>query len=271
MATSVREETILSLNESIAGAVGKKTSLFDQDHPRFLTRGVLAGAYLALGTAFAGVAGQAVEQLAPGLGAIVFAALFGLGLFAIVVLGAELATGSMMFFSYAAVTKQVSWGKATWIVFLTTVYNLIGVVLIGAALGVSAKFADMDPSHLLSTISIGKVEKPIGGMFVEGMVANFVVNMAIISGILSKEVVSKFVAIVPIIAIFVGLSTEHVVANFCVMVITLFASDPIPAAMTMGSISLNWTVVWIGNFIGGGLLMGGVYAWLNKGTKVYRD
>lgn len=261
----------MSLNESVAAAVDKKVILFDQDQPRFLTRGVLAGAYLALGTAFAGVAGQAVEQLAPGLGAMVFAALFGLGLFAIVVLGAELATGSMMFFSYAAATKQVRWGKAVWIVFLTTVYNLIGVILIGAALGVSAKFADMDPSHLLSTISSGKVEKSVQGMLVEAMVANFVVNMAIIGGILSKEVVSKFFAIVPIIAIFVGLSTEHVVANFCVMVITLFASDPIPAAMTVGSVSLNWVVVWAGNFLGGGILMGGVYAWLNKGPQEYRD
>src|SRR5699024_7215912 len=172
--------------------------------------------------------------------------------FSIVILGAELATGSMMFFCYGAATKQHSWGKGVWMVFLTTIYNLIGVVIIGAALGMSAKFADMDPTHLLSTISIGKVEKPIGG-------------------ILAKEVVSKFFVIVPIIAIFVGLSTEHVIANFCVMVIALFSSDPIPAAMTVGSISINWVVVWIGNFIGGGLLMGGVYAWLNKGPKEYRD
>lgn len=261
----------MSLNESIEAGVSKKLVLFDQDQPRFAVRGILAGAYLTLGTAFAGVAGQVTENLAPGTGSIVFAALFGLGLFSIVILGAELATGSMMFFSYGAATKQHSWGKGVWMVFLTTIYNLIGVVIIGAALGMSAKFADMDPTHLLSTISIGKVEKPIDGMLVEGMVANFVVNMAIIGGILAKEVVSKFFVIVPIIAIFVGLSTEHVIANFCVMVIALFSSDPIPAAMTVGSISINWVVVWIGNFIGGGLLMGGVYAWLNKGPKEYRD
>lgn len=261
----------MSLNDSIEAGVGKKVTLFDEDQPRFAVRGVLAGAYLALGTGFAGVAGQAVEQVAPGVGSIVFAALFGLGLFAIVILGAELATGSMMFFSYGATTKQVGWGKAIFIVFMTTVYNLIGVALIAAALGMSAKFAGMDPTHLLSTISEGKVEKSPQGMLVEGMVANFVVNMAIIGGIFAKEIVSKFFVIVPIIAIFVGLSTEHVIANFCVMLITVFGSDPIPAAMTFGSISLNWVIVWIANFIGGGLLMGGVYAWLNEGPEAYRD
>ena len=48
----------MSLNESVAAAVDKKVILFDQDQPRFLTRGVLAGAYLALGTAFAGAESQ---------------------------------------------------------------------------------------------------------------------------------------------------------------------------------------------------------------------
>src|SRR5699024_12784745 len=108
----------------------------------------------------------------PGLGAMVFVALFGLGLFAIVVFGAELATGSIMFFSYGAATKQVSWGKAVWIVVLTTVYNLIGVILIGAALGVSAKFADMDPSHLLCAISSGKLDISLQGRLVGAMLAS---------------------------------------------------------------------------------------------------
>ena len=261
----------MSLNETIEAGVHKKIALFDEDQPRFGVRSILAGVYLALGTAFAAVVGNVVEPFVPGLGAQIFAALFGLGLFAIIILNAELATGSMMFMSYGASTKQVSWGKAIWVVFMTTFYNLIGVAIIGAALAMSAKFADMDATHLLTTISEGKLEKSPQGLFVEGMVANFVVNMAIVGGIFAKEIVSKFFVVVPIIAIFVGLSLEHVIANFCVMVITLFAADPLPAVMTFGSISINWIIVWIGNFIGGGLLMGGVYAWLNKGPEVYRD
>ena len=51
----------------------------------------------------------------------------------------------------------------------------------------------------------------------------------------------------------------------------LFGSDPLPAALTVGNVALNWALVWIGNFIGGGLLIGGVYAWLNNGPEDYRD
>ena len=37
------------------------------------------------------------------------------------------------------------------------------------------------------------------------------------------------------------------------------------------SILTNWVIVWIGNLIGGGFLIGGVYAWLNRGNEAYRD
>nr|WP_253703297.1 formate/nitrite transporter family protein [Corynebacterium striatum] len=67
--------------------------------------------YLCIGTVFAGVVGQAVEELAPGLGSVTFALFFGLGLFAIVILGAELATGNMMYMVYGAMQKHLSWGQ----------------------------------------------------------------------------------------------------------------------------------------------------------------
>mgnify|MGYP001756700392 FL=1 len=53
--------------------------------------------------------------------------------------------------------------------------------------------------------------------------------------------------------------------------LTLFGSDPLPATLTVGNVALNWILVWIGNLIGGGLLIGGVYAWLNRGPEAYRD
>ncbi|MDD7582570.1 formate/nitrite transporter family protein [Corynebacterium sp. 32222D000AT] len=261
----------MSLNDSAAAAVNKKVTLLDKSFSRFAGRSTLAGVYLTVGTAFAGVVGNAVEQLAPGLGTPVFAMIFGLGLFAIVVLGADLATGNMMYMVYGAVNKQVSWGKGLWLLIVTTFFNLLGVILFAAAMGMSAKFSGMDPSHLIVTLSEGKLTKSPQGMFVEAILANFVVNMAIVGGIFAKEVVSKFFMIVPIIACFVGLGLEHVIANFCLFLLTAFGSDPLPAALTIGNVALNWTLVWLGNLVGGGFLIGGVYAWLNNGPEEYRD
>ncbi|MGV0425583.1 formate/nitrite transporter family protein [Corynebacterium tuberculostearicum] len=261
----------MSLNDAAKAAAVKKVTLLDESFSRFAVRSTLAGVYLCIGTAFAGVVGQAVNGVAPGLGAVTFALFFGLGLFAILILGADLATGNMMYMVYAASNKQVSWGKAFYLLLITTLFNLVGAVIFAAVMGMSAKFADMDPSHLLVTLSEGKLTKSPQGMLVEGIAANFVVNMGIVGAIFAKDIVSKFFVIIPIIGAFVGLGLEHVIANFCLFSLTLFGSDPLPATLTVGNVALNWILVWIGNLIGGGLLIGGVYAWLNRGPEAYRD
>ncbi len=263
----------MSLNETAAGAARKKVDLLEKDFGRYAARSVLAGVYLTLGTAFALVAGQVAEDLAPGvgLGALVFALLFGLGLYSIIILGAELATGNMMYMVYAAVQKAVSWGKAFLVLGVSTLFNLVGCLLIGFLLSQSTVFMGMGPDHLAATITDGKLNKDILQLLIEGAVANFVVNMAVMGAIFAKDYAGKFLTVVFIIAIFVGLGLEHIIANFSVMSIVMFAADPMVDSLNPGNVAVNWIVVWIGNVIGGGFLMGGVYAWLNRGSENYRD
>lgn len=260
----------MALQETIQAGAAKKVQLFDEEMPRFLVRALLAGIYLTIGTAFAAVAGNAVEQHAPGLGSIVFALFFGLGLFAIVILNTELATGGMMFMSWAAADKKLGWGKAVWIVVVMTVANLIGAIIFAIFMSQSAKLGSIDNTHLISTLVEGKLAKPFIGALMEAVFANFIVNMAIVGALHAKEIVSKFFVIVPLIAVFVGLGLEHVIANFSLMSLA-FVSDPLPAGYTATAILSNWVAVWIGNFIGGGLCIGALYAWLNHTKTVYKD
>lgn len=261
----------MSMNELAAGAVKKKVALLDQSPARFGMRAALAGVYLTLATAFAGVTAQAVEAQAEGLGSVVFACLFGLGLFAIIILNAELATGDMMYMVYGATQKKVGWGKAAGLVVFATLANLVGVVVIAAMIGFSTKFADMGPDHLIATLIDGKLAKSPSRLLVEAIGANFVVNMGVVGALFAKEIVSKFFVLVPIIAIFVGLGLEHVIANFSLVSLTFFGASSLPERMTAGAVALNWLIVWVGNVLGGGFLIGGVYAWLNLGPEEYRD
>jgi len=41
--------------------------------------------------------------------------------------------------------------------------------------------------------------------------------------------------------------------------------------MTVGSVLTNWFFAMIGNYIGGGLIIGLLYAWMNKDSEVYVD
>lgn len=268
----------MALNEIIAGAVSKKTELLHNDVPRFAVRATLAGAYLTLGTAFAAIVGYNLNTAVgnTAFGATVFGLLFGLGLYSIIILNADLATSNMMYMSYGSTQKMVGWGRGFGLVAVTTAFNLVGAILIAVALGYSARFNGFDQTHLISTLVEGKLNKGPFQVLVEATVANFVVNMAVVGQLFAKDFVSKFLTIVPIIAIFVVLGLEHVIANFSLMTVTLFAADfdasKLPENWTAGGVGLNWLMAFIGNYLGGGLLIGSVYAWLNTSKgEVYRD
>lgn len=252
------------IHSAVSEAVQTKVELFTTDVPRFAVRGVLAGAYLTLGTALAAVAGHTVEQYAPGIGLLVFAALFGLGLFAIVILDADLATGNMMFMSYGLVSRQVGWAVAAGILLVSTVANIVGALLVGLALGQATRFTGLGPDHLIGMLTELKMAKTPGTELPEAVLANFVVNMAVVGALRTRDLVGRFVVILPFIAIFVGLGLEHVIANISLFSLAVFSLTPLPDGFTLGATAANLSVVWIGNLVGGGVLIGGVYAWLHR-------
>ncbi|QGU06437.1 Nitrite transporter NirC [Corynebacterium occultum] len=261
----------MSLNDTVSKAIDKKVDLYSHDFWRFAVRSILAGVYLTIGTAMAAAVGNAVENLAPGLGSIVFGLLFFVGLFTIILLGAELATGNMMYLVYGAIRKDLSWFSAARILLVTTLFNLVGAVMVGFLLGQAKVFAVVDPGHLLSILSQGKLLKEPGQMFIEAVLANFVVNMGIVGATLIKEWSGKFLMLMVVIGAFVILGLEHLIANFSLFSLTFFSADPLIPEMNAAQVSLNWVLVFFGNILGGGFLMGGVYAWLNKGRESYRD
>lgn len=265
----------MTLQGALSGAVSKKDIIFFADTPRFAVRAILGGIYLTFATGLAGVVGNVAESLAPGhgLGALVFGMTFGLGLFIILVLNAELATSNMMYMGYAANAQVSSWARGIGVVLATTFFNLVGALIVGALIGYSAKFSDFDSSHFVATVVTGKLEKDALRTFIEANGANFVVNMGIIASLVMKDWVSKFFAVISIISIFVVLGLEHVIANFSLFSLAGFAGlfhGTLPDGFTAGAIATNWTFAFLGNLVGGAVI-GVVYGWLNRGDEAYRD
>ena len=168
-----------AVNAAADKAILKKAGLFADDPLRYSVRAILAGVYLTLGTAFAVVAGNAVEGVAPGLGAVVFGMCFFVGLAMILQVGAELATGTMMFMVFGVVRGHVSWLRAAGIILWTVVLNLVGAIIVAVMLGQSGKLGGLGADHLLATLSDGKLNKGPWGIFLEAILANFLVNVAI--------------------------------------------------------------------------------------------
>lgn len=273
--TQPREIPAGAFNEAATKAARKKTGLFTHDLPRYSVRAILAGAYLTLGTAFAAVGGAAAEKVAPGTGAFVFGMLFFIGLASILLLGAELATGTMMLMCFGASRRELSWPKALLIIVVTTVFNLVGAILVAVVIGQSAKLGGIGPDHLLGTLTEGKLTKTPTGIFLEATAANFVVNMAVVGSLLIKDYAGKFFFTQFVIGIFVVLGLDHLIANFSLFSLSFFTIDGGLPHLDPAHVLTNWGMAFLGNLLGGGVLIGSVYAWLNRGENAgaqgYRD
>ncbi len=86
-----------------------------------------------------------------------------------------------------------------------------------------------------------------------------------------KDDAGKVIAMIFIIFIFAFLGFEHVIANFSSFSLAFFASGGTLAAMTAGNVTVNLVLALLGNFVGGGLVIGLGYAWLNRTKSIYKD
>lgn len=257
----------MNFDGSLADSIGFKTYLYTYELPKFAVRSMLAGMFLTIMTAFATVASTQVESVAPGFGRFVFAAIFCLSLYVIVVLGAELATGNMMFMTYGSASGRLPWLKGFLMVVTCTLFNLLGVLLTAVLLVHVSALQPIGLDSFLAATLNAKLAKAPSLLFLEGIFANVVVNIGVLLAIQAgKDFTAKFLAIMLIVPAFAAMGYEHSIASFVVFALGGYGigAEHFPG-FTLGNGLENWVIVWVGNYIGGGLLMGGVYAWLNKG------
>ena len=136
----------------------------------------------------------------------------------------------------------------------------------------SAAYANLTHDSFISGVVEMKLARSNELVLLEGILANIFVNIAILSFVLVKDGGAKLWLVLSAIYMFVFLTNEHIAANFASFAIVKFsvAADSI-ANFGIGNILRHWGVTFIGNFIGGGLLMGLPYAFLNKNEDTYVD
>ena len=133
--------------------------------------------------------------------------------------------------------------------------------LVEAATGEQAVHSVAAKLHYLSSAS------GIGDLFVRAVLCNFMINLAMLliyNGFI-REDWSKIFAMLISVFVFAFLGLEHSVANtvlFTVVGLT-HGIDVLPA---LGNVA----VALLGNFVGGGLLIGGYYAYANDDSRWLR-
>jgi len=245
-------ELISALVESAT----QKTALRPID---LIIRGALAGALLAVSSAFATYA--AIQTGMPIVGALIFP----VGLAMIVLLGLELVTGAFGIIPLGMHARRVSASEMFMHWVWVFVGNLVGSVAFGAllAIALTTAFHAEDKTGLAQKIVLVATAKTAGyehagsfgliTVFVKAILCNWLVCLGVILGASSRSTFGKIAACWLPIVVFYALGFEHAVVN-------MYA---IPTGMLLGAkVSFAQWWLWnqipvtIGNLVGGYLFTG---------------
>jgi formate/nitrite transporter len=217
--------------------------------PILLVQGILAGAYISIGAI--GYLKLAAGITVPGLGNFLGAAVFPIGIIAVLFMQAELFTSDtmVMLAVYSGHTKV---RKIFKILFLILIANLIGAVFI-ALLSKHAGIFDEKAIVLIMEKAVHKVHMSFPKLLASSILCNIIVCTGVCLAYSCREEISKIALVWLSITVFVLSQTEHVVANMYYLLIAYFSG----ADITLTAILYNLSVAALGNFIGGGILVSG--------------
>lgn len=261
------DANISNFMNKIDGAVGKKEALFDQSKLRYLLRAIYAGIFLTLPTAIGIIVWDMISLDFPSMGKITYALIFPIGLAMIVYLNGELATSNMMYLFAGAHRRKLSWSKALTIIVICTLMNLVGAAIVGILIGNSSAAHYFNGDSAIITVINAKLDKDIWTLFLDGILANIFVNITIMGQMKMKDDTARLLFIIAVIFLFVYGGFEHIIANFSLMSLAFFSGNE----MNLLDVLLNWAIVFIGNLVGGGVIMGLGYSFLNSKDTPYLD
>jgi formate/nitrite transporter FocA (FNT family) len=233
--------------------------------------GVFYAADYSLVAAFTSIP-AGTESLAP-FGRMIGAATFGWALVFIYFTKSELLTSNMMIVSVGAYHHRIGWSKAMRLLTFCYLGNVVG----GLVLAVLLRFSSIleggtlvamaeSVDHKLSYLTEGVAGW--GDLFVRAVLCNFMINLAMLmvyNGLV-KDTVTKCLVMVVSVFIFAFLGLEHSVANT-----VLFSIVGLQEGIDLGPAAGNVAIALVGNFVGGGLLIGLYYAYVNDHSRYLRE
>jgi formate/nitrite transporter len=240
---------------------------------RLLVLGVLAGAFIALGSAFSSVAVTGAAAAWPHGAVRVAAGLtFCLGLVLVLATGAELFTGNvllvMAWTRRRLSTREVlaCWG---WVL-LGNAVGAVGTAALLLGAGVHEQGGGAVGRTVLAAAQAKCLLDPLQA-FVLGVACNGLVCLAVWCALGARSLGERVAAVIFPVTAFVALGLEHSVANLFLLPWGLLvqAADPAQAQAVLGAsdalrpldaLCKNLVPVTLGNVVGGSLLVALPYA-----------
>ncbi|MFW7415751.1 formate/nitrite transporter family protein [Demequina sp. SO4-18] len=227
--------------------------------------GVMYLAYYAVIAAFSGIGSGDLVTLGHMVGALVF----GFALVFIYYSKSELLTSNMMIVSIGLYYRRTTVLKSLRMLALCYAGNLVGGLVValmvaGSTLTEGAIGAQMTDSvdHKLDFVASGIAGW--GDLFFRAVLCNFMINLAMLmvyNGRI-KDDLTQSLAMIMSVFVFAFVGFEHSVANT-----VLFSIVALQGGIDVGLALGNIGIVLLGNFVGGGVLIGWYYAYANDDRK----
>jgi formate/nitrite transporter FocA (FNT family) len=207
------------------------------------------------------------------IGKLLGAIFFGFALVFIYFSKSELLTSNMMITSVGNYYRAISLRGTARVLSLCYLGNFLGGLLLAVFLAFSTIISPA--TMVLMTHSVDAklafvTEGPTGwvDLFVRAIFCNFFINLAMLmvyNGFI-KEDLMKAVAMIASVFVFAYLGLEHSVANT-----VFFTIVGLQEGIAVGPAVGNIAICLAGNWVGGGLLIGIYYAYLNDEARWLRQ
>ncbi len=273
--------------EEAVDMVNFKKGLSDTSILRFLLRAAMAGIIIAFGyviyvlidSNFSTMLLSEGSSLKP-LGHFISSWLFGLCLVFIYYTKSELLTSNMMILSVGHYNHKISTSNLFKVMFYTFVGNFIGGLFVAILLSFSTiLLSDTSLEYMRHVVEVKQSYTTsfmgIADLFVRAIWCNFFINLAMLS-VYSKRIKSDMGKIFIMLAgvfFFMYMGLEHSIANtvfFTTSAFIEFLHPSINLGFNLSEALINVGVVLVGNFVGGGILIGYYYSFINdsKNKKI---
>jgi nitrite transporter len=258
------EETTMidrGLVEKAAEAGAGKVSLLQEDPLRYMLRAVGAGMGLTLVVFVFWTLKQNLHETP--MGAVLASGFFGVGLVIIVFTNTELFTSNNMYLTVSSAEGRTGWKQTTLLWISCYFGNLAGAILLTALLIAAGSLDQLPPDHALFEGALHKAHQAAGIIFFKGILANWIVCLAIRVALRCKDEVAKILVLILIVFIFVYLGFEHSIANMGTFSMAILGGG----TLAMGEALHNLIYSTAGNVVGGALLVGIPFTYLNPGER----
>jgi len=244
-------------HERIAGVAKKKVGFLDTSLGGYLVLSAMAGIYLGFGIALIVSLGAPLAAAGSPMVKLVMGASFGIALTLVIFAGSELFTGNNMVGAIGGLSRSVTWGQVFQLNFWSWFGNLIGSLALAWLVVESGVFAKGPTSEMIQKVAGVKMSLGPWELFVRGILCNWLICLAVWTSGRTTNDAAKIMLIFWCLFAFIGIGFEHSIANQSFLGMALFL--PHEAAVSWAGFWYNQFFVVLGNIVGGGMFVGGLY------------